>query len=312
MKILKRFGNEKVAYVYLAKTSKGNIVEFVESIQPPIPRDEKWVLIVSTLNGCPVGCLMCDAGGFYNGKLSKEEIIEQILFLVDTRYGRNVPVKKFKIQFARMGEPALNEGVLDVLEELPGILNAPGLMPSISTVAPVGTDEFFERLFRLKEKHYRGRFQLQFSIHSTDLKQRDKIIPIRKWDFEKIAEYGKMFVKSEDRKVTLNFALAKQNIVDPDVIIKYFDKEKFLIKITPLNPTYSATKNRLESDIDLDTFMPVNHKCFVDKLKNNGYDVIVSIGELEENKIGSNCGQYVQKHLMENEQLKYGYDFVIK
>jgi 23S rRNA (adenine2503-C2)-methyltransferase len=254
--------------------------------------------------------MMCDAGGFYKGKLTKEEILEQILYLVNTRYSKKVPVKKFKIQFARMGEPALNNEVLEVLKELPEILDAPGLLPSISTVAPIGTDDFFEELYEIKEKFYRSRFQLQFSIHSTDEKQRDKIIPIKKWNFEKIALYGEKFVREGDRKVTLNFALAKENIVDSKVIKSYFSPEKFLIKITPVNPTYSAIKNGLHSDIDLNNFMPVNHKNFVEELKEYGYDVLISIGELEENNIGSNCGQYVQKHLLEKQKIENAYNFV--
>ena len=72
MRIIGKTGREDIALVYLAETKEGKLVEFVESVQPPIPRDEKWVLIVSTLYGCPVGCLFCDAGGWYDGKLSKE------------------------------------------------------------------------------------------------------------------------------------------------------------------------------------------------------------------------------------------------
>ncbi|QTA37490.1 radical SAM protein [Thermosipho ferrireducens] len=311
MEILKRFGKDEIAYVYLGKTSKGNIIEFVESIQPPIPREEKWVLIISTLNGCPIGCLMCDAGGFYKGKLTKDEIMEQILFLISKRYPTyNVPAKKFKIQFARMGEPALNMAVIDVLNELPHIVNAPGLMPSISTIAPIGSEMFFEMLLDIKEKYYRGKFQLQFSIHSTDNEQRDKIIPVKKWNFKQIANYGEKFVKDGDRKVTLNFALAKENIVEPEIIFKYFDPDKFLIKITPINPTYSSTENGLHSDIDITSNSPIIHKTFVEKLQLKNYDVIISIGELEENKIGSNCGQYVQKHIMKSEKLVEGYQLV--
>ncbi|SHH37232.1 radical SAM family protein [Thermosipho atlanticus] len=310
MEILKKYGKDEIAYVYLGKTSKGNIVEFVESVQPPIPREKKWVLIVSTLNGCPIGCLMCDAGGYYKGKLSKDEIIEQILFLVENRFSRRVPVKKFKIQFARMGEPALNENVLDVLNDLPKILDAPGLMPSISTVAPKGADSFFEKLLGIKEKYYRGRFQLQFSIHSTDENQRDKIIPIKKWNFEKISEYGEKFVKNGDRKITLNFALATENVVDASVIKDKFSPDKFLIKITPVNPTYSAIRNGLTSDIDIRQNMPKKHKRFVEKLKNYGFTVIISIGELQENQIGSNCGQYIKKHLMETQKIDFAYTYV--
>jgi len=38
--------------------------------------------------------------------------------------------------------------------------------------------------------------------------------------------------------------------------------------------------------------------------------VIISVGELEENKIGSNCGQYVQRHLNAQKKLEEAYTFV--
>ncbi|PLV58727.1 radical SAM protein [Thermotoga sp. KOL6] len=311
MKIIKKIGKEEIAYVYLGETSRGNLVEFVESVQPPIPREEKWVLIVSTLVGCPIGCLMCDAGGFYKGKLSSSEIFEQIDYLVKSRYqDKKIPAKKFKIQFARMGEPSLNESVIEVLEELPARYHAPGLLPSLSTVAPKGTDAFFEKLLSIKRKHYTGRFQLQFSIHSTDEKERDRIIPVRKWSLEKIAEYGEEFVEETDRKITLNFAVAQSYSLDAKVIIDRFDPRKFLVKITPVNPTYRSKENKLKSDVDVERHSLMNHQRFVDELRKAGFEVILSIGELEENKIGSNCGQYVQRHLISEKRLEEGYEYV--
>jgi adenine C2-methylase RlmN of 23S rRNA A2503 and tRNA A37 len=41
----------------------GRLIEFVEECQPPYGRAERWILMVSTLYGCPVKCLFCDAGG---------------------------------------------------------------------------------------------------------------------------------------------------------------------------------------------------------------------------------------------------------
>ncbi|ABS60346.1 radical SAM protein [Fervidobacterium nodosum] len=309
LEIIEKYGKEDIAMVYLGKTRQGALVEFVESVQPPIPRDKKWVLIVSTMDGCPVGCKMCDAGGYYKRRLSKEEILAQILYLIRSRYEDEVPVEKFKIQFARVGEPALNDEVLKVLDELPQIIDAPGLMPSISTVAPIGRNGWFERLIEIKEKHYRGKFQLQFSIHSTDEKQRDEIIPVKKWSFREISEYGEKFVTTEDRKITLNFALAKENIADARVIMNFFNPEKFLIKITPVNPTYRSIENGLNSDVTGEGLV-LEHREFVDKLRESGYDVIISVGELEENKIGSNCGQYVQRHLNAQKKLEEAYTFV--
>jgi len=112
MNVVASAGNPDVAMVYVVDFG-GNLVECVEAVQPPTPRDEKWVLMISTLYGCPIQCQMCDAGGHYRGKLSKEEMAEQIRFLVSTRYpDGHVPSRQFKIQFARMGEPALNPHVL--------------------------------------------------------------------------------------------------------------------------------------------------------------------------------------------------------
>ena len=68
-------GKEDIAMVYIVETSSGNLVECVESVQPPLPREKKWVLLVSTMFGCPIGCLMCDAGGYYHGKPTKDEIL---------------------------------------------------------------------------------------------------------------------------------------------------------------------------------------------------------------------------------------------
>lgn len=308
MKIKIHTGSEEIAVVYLAEMREDRMVEFLESLQPPIPREKKWVLIVSTLYGCPIKCPICDASGFYKGKLTADDILAQIDYLVTKRYpGRIIPAEKFKIQFARMGEPSYNPAVLDVLEELPNCYHAPGLMPCISSIAPVGTEGFFERLFEIKNRLYGPRFQLQFSIHSTDRETRDWMIPAKKWDFEKIAEYGKRFFKKGDRKITLNFALARNIPVEPDILRRFFDPDLFLIKITPLNPTYKATEHKLESYIDA---YDVNKKYnLVSQLRDHGYEAIVSIGEVEENKIGSNCGQYIQRHLREEIPLDMGYTY---
>lgn len=295
MNMLGEYGKEDLAKVYVASMRGDNdhFVEFVESIQPPIPREKKWVLIVSSLFGCPVRCQMCDAGREYRGKLTTAEILEQIHYMVRRCFpDGKIPIPKFKIQFARMGEPSLNPNVLDVLEKLPEIYEAHGLTPAISTVAPAGTNQFFDRLIEIKNRFYsQGRFQLQFSIHTTDREKRDGMIPVKKWDFVEISKYGKRFFKDGDRKVTLNFAAARDYPVDPKIVRENFDPDKFIIKLTPLNPTTRVRENKLVSTID--PFDPHSAEELVDDLHSHGFEVILSIGEVEENRIGSNCGQFV-------------------
>lgn len=308
MKIVAKAGREDIAVVYIAEMRGGKFIEFVESLQPPLTREKKWVLIISTLYGCPVSCRFCDAGVDYHGKLSKDEIISQIDYLVIKRFpNRKVPVEKFKIQFARMGEPSFNQSVLDVLDSLPDFYDAPGLMPCISTIAPKGVDGFFERLLEIKKKHYKYRFQLQFSIHTTDEELRDWLIPIQKWDFEKIVEYGEAFYDEDGRKITLNFSLADKMSIDSDVLLKHFSPDIFLIKITPVNPTYQANKNGLSS-----TLTSKKWNKMVDTLRSSGYEVILSIGELEENYIGSNCGQYVTTYQREEKIIEDAYTYELQ
>ena len=305
-------GNEDIAMVYIVEMSSGNLVECVESVQPPQPREKKWVLLVSTMFGCPIGCLMCDAGGYYHGKPTKDEIFTQIDFLVGKRFpDGNIPCEQFKIQFARMGEPSLNPSVLDVLEELPQRYHAPGLMPSISTVAPAGTEQFFERMLEIKQKHYTGgHFQFQVSLHTTDGDLRDQFIPVKKWSFAQIGEYGERFYTAGDRKVTLNFALVQGMPVDPGVLLDFFDPGKFLVKITPLNPTYRARENELVSYIN--PLSAVQKYDIVQDLQDAGYQVIISIGEREENNIGSNCGQYLRRHLSAETPITDGYTYQVE
>ncbi len=295
MEVLEEYGRDDLAKVYVAamRGSREHLVEFVESIQPPIPRDEKWVLIVSTLFGCPVGCKMCDAGGEYKGKLTSEEILDEIDYMVRRRFpDGDIPISKFKIQFARMGDPALNPEVLTVLKQLPMIYNAPGLLPSVSTVAPKNSEEFFEKLLNIKNRHYRnGRFQFQFSIHTTDVNKRNELIPTSKFNFKEMADYGRRFYEDGDKKITLNFAMSKGYPVDVDIVKQYFDPDIFIIKLTPINPTERAMCNELVSEID--AYNPASANQIVKDFRSQGFDVILSIGEVEENKIGSNCGQFV-------------------
>ncbi|MDI6855859.1 MAG: radical SAM protein [Candidatus Thermoplasmatota archaeon] len=299
MEVVYEQGHEDLAKVYVAVMRGSNeyMVEFAESLQPPLLKAQKWVLIISCLFGCPVKCLMCDASTTYRGKLTAQEMIEQIDYLVAKYFSdRKIPIPKFKIQFARMGEPALNNNVLEVLEKLPKLYNAPGLMPAISTLAPKGCNDFFERLIEIKNRYYSGGFfQLQFSIHTTNPAKRDKLMPVNKWNLKDISEYGEKFVEPQDRKITLNFAVTEGYEVVPEVIRRYFNPKKFAIKLTPLNPTEKVCENKLTSSIDANR--PETASQLINEFKACGFDVILSIGELEENKIGSNCGFYLSRKI---------------
>ncbi len=294
MELLGKYGKEDLAILYIAKHD-GKIVEFVESLQPPIPREKKWVLIISTMYGCPVGCLMCDAGEYYHGKVSTEGMLKEIDFMIKNRFpDGKIPINKFKIQFARMGEPTLNEEVLEVLKILPQKYEAVGLMPCISTVAPHAGESFLDELIKIKNELYsNGNFQLQFSVHSTDEENRQKWMTKNIWSMKKLAEYGERWYKEGDRKITLNFAVAEDSTIDPQVVKNTFNPSKYWIKLTPINPTSKAVNNKLQSGITVEN---TEYFPLVKEFRDLGFEAAISIGQWEENDIGTNCGQFATQY----------------
>ena len=309
MRILAKAGREDIALVYVAESSEGKLIEFCESLQPPLPRDKKWVLLISTLYGCPVGCSFCDAGGGYDGKIKLEDMLSQIDFLVKERFpDGKIPVEKFKIQFSRMGEPSFNDEVLDLIEIIPNRYDAPGFIPSLSTVAPRGQRRFFERLLEIKRKYYSDSFQLQFSLHSTDERMKNKLVPAETLSFSEMADYGKSFYEGGEKKIILNFALAADAPVDAGKLLKHFSPDIFLVKMTPVNPTYRAVENGIISGFDSESSDKI-----IQSLRLTGYEVIKSVGEPEENLIGSNCGQYINAYKKAQKKIRdtYTYDLQI-
>jgi len=282
--------NPDIATVFVADFG-GRLAEFAESRQPPLPREEKWVVILSCSFGCPVSCPICDAGGRFEGHLAAREMSAQVDYAVRRRYpGGRVPARKFKVQFARMGEPAFNDDVPEAMRLVEEAGYSPAPLFCVSTIAPRGKDVFFRRIAEVKDRHG-GNFQLQFSIHSSDEKERDRLIPARKWTLEEIAAYGRRSWKKGDRRITLNFAAGKGATIDPATIARIFDPDRFVVKLTPVNPTEKAAASGIES-----AFL-CEHDGYAARLvrafERAGFPVILSVGEPEENLIGSNCGQFV-------------------
>ena len=293
MQILHQKGTSDVAEIFVARLRDDpmTLVEFVDAVDPRYSREEKWVVTVSTQFGCPIRCLICDAGGFFRGNLTADEILAEIDYVVRRRCpDGKISSKKFKIHFARMGEPALNPEMLEVLDRLPSQYDAPGLIPCIPTIAPASASGWFEKLLEIKHRLYGGgHFQLQFSINSTDPATRDKLMPAPKWDLGQLASYGRRFFSQGDRKVVLNFALARGVEVDPGVVSKVFSPDHFMVKLTPVNPTETAIKNGYQTL--LSEAGRENVRDLVSALEGFGFECVISIGDEREIEIGSNCGQ---------------------
>ncbi|MDP2807173.1 MAG: radical SAM protein [bacterium] len=292
MIIVQVTGKPELARVYVASLRNDplNLVEFVDACSPSIgDRLKKWVIIISSQLGCPVNCLMCDAGGGFRGNLSSAEMLGQVKAVVTDNGLDPNACAKFKVQFARMGEPALNPQVMTALRDLSGLY--PTVIPCIATIGPKDSSRWFAELLIVRDL-FRD-FQLQFSVNSTDEALRNAIMPYPKMSLTELAEYGQAFYRPGQRKAVLNFALQPQWPLDAIALRRIFDPKYFAVKLTPTNPTVTGSRNRLDLDEDLAAISSKMEEK-AKELERQGFLVIRSIGELEENRIGSNCGQAVK------------------
>lgn len=260
----------------------------------PVDLSKKWVATISTQKGCPMRCKFCDVPkfGFY-GNASIDDLAYQIKTII-----RNEDVHKtdrFNVHFARMGEPTWNKNVLAFSIILKDIVRGSGLTaktvhPVISTMLPKANKhlvQFVRTWCTIKNELYNGEAGLQFSINSTDDKQRDELFDSKSLSLDEISALAKELPMPKDRKYTLNFPVTAQTILDAKRLSELFDKDKFIVKITPIHETRSAIENGFEvsgyADYDV-------YRQFEQPLLDEGWDVIVFVPSKEEDSDRITCG----------------------
>lgn len=166
---------------------------------------------------------------------------------------------RFNVHFARMGEPTWNDNVLAFGLALRGVVKSAGLIAK--TVHPVTMlpkannklGNFLQVWCSIKNEFYNGEAGLQFSINSTDDEQRNELFDSKSLSLAQISQLANEMPVG--RKYTLNFPVTSQTILDAKELSKLFDREKFIVKITPIHETASAIENGFQvtgySDYDV-------------------------------------------------------------
>lgn len=196
-------------------------------------RSERWMVGVSTMSGCPVRCKFCATGKLKRFRnLTAEEIVGQVQFVLDQNPECDPKAaKEFKINYTRMGEPFLNiEEVKKAIQMIEAI--RPGTHHYISTIGIKGADYSW----------IKDNITLQISLHSCDEGKRNWLIPYK--NKLTIPELGKISTQSA-LKTTLNMTLVDEKDFDIKVLTDNFSKDKFFIKLSPINPNDISEKNKL-------------------------------------------------------------------
>lgn len=261
----------------------------------PVDLRKKWVATISTQHGCPMKCRFCDCHKYgFQGNVNEYLLKLQIETIL--RNENVSDTERFNVHFARMGEPTFNPSVLNftantLRECVRSYISAETIHPVVSTMLPKNNMDLYPFLNEwcyIKNSLYKGEAGLQFSINSTDDEQRNWQFNNMSLKLRSIAKLADMLPTPVGRKYTLNFAVTKDTILDANVLSALFDKDKFIVKITPIHQTKSAVTNSFDvttSYTDYDVY-----RKFEQPLLDCGWDVIVFIPSLEEDSDRITCG----------------------
>lgn len=258
-----------------------------------MPLEKKWVLTISTQYGCSMNCQFCDVPRVGKGvNATFRDLTRQVL----TGLKLHPEVKstgRLNIHFARMGEPTWNPNVLDATKWMKEHIDPEyKIHPVVSTMMPRHNEwlkTFIHTWMRMKNRLLRGEAGLQLSINSTDDAERRTMFRGNACTLEEIAEIMRGIVPS-GRKITLNFALAGWTI-DPEVLLRYFHPEDYIIKLTPMHVTKGATRYGIATEGDSTTGAP--YAATEEALKAAGYDVLVFVASVEEDESRITCGHAI-------------------
>ena len=259
---------------------------------------DKMVVTISTQKGCPMRCMFCDCPKVkFGGNISRGELYLEVGNAIVFSGCKHT--ERFNLHLARMGEPSFNaDNVFAFLkEDLRELVNshmkADVIHPVFTTMCPKGLGkdkmlDILQRFCAIKNEDYDGEAGLQLSINSTDEEQRDMLFRGCSLTLKEISEIAGELPMPKGRKYTLNFPVTDKTILEPSKLSELFDKDKFIVKITPIHETNEANANNINTPNGYYTYDV--YRQFEQPLIDEGWDVIVFIPSKEEDEDRITCG----------------------
>lgn len=273
---------------------KADFLGFTKRIEKvehnPVDITDKMVVTVSTQKGCPMSCNFCDCPKVgFKGNATLAELLSEITTAISMSSLEKG--KRLNVHYARMGEPSFNFNVIESARVVGEFANNyyDEYHPVVSTMCPKSNRRLKEFLAQwtdlmIKSK-WNGGLGLQFSINTLNEEDRNKMFNNQSLSLQEISDIIAELPMPVGRKYTLNFAVTSDSNLDVDLMNKYFDKEKCIVKITPIHETVEAVNNSYEIIKDFDVY-----EKFEKPLVEDGWDVIVFVPSQEEDSDRITCG----------------------
>ena len=268
---------------WLIKLDDGNLVETVY-----IPENNRGTLCVSSQVGCTLNCKFCHTGTQKLVKnLSTEEIVSQLMIARDQLkdWPANENRKISNIVFMGMGEPLYNydsvKQAVEIFSDQEGIkLSTKRITLSTSGIVP-----------QILEWGKEVDTVLAISLHATNDKLRDEIVPInKKYPLEELIQACRDYPRSRNsRRITFEYVMLKgvnDSLDDAKALVNLIDGIPAKINLIPFNPWPNSpyecsSNNQIKKFGDF-----INDAGYSSPVrKTRGQDIMAACGQLKSDSV---------------------------
>ena len=238
-------------------------------------------ICVSSQIGCKMGCKFCASTGIqFIRNLSSGEIIEQIL-TVEKDSGEKIS----NIVFMGIGEPLDNyDNVINAIR----IINNPKGLNIGARHISISTSGIVPRIYDLANENIQC--TLSISLHSSSNEKRSEMMPInKKYNIEELIKACKDYIKTTNRRISFEYALAKDNndnLEDAKKLVKLLRGMICHVNLIPINKIENGAYVKSSNE---------NIIKFRDYLNDNG--IVATIRRELGSDIDAACGQLRRKNL---------------
>ncbi|MBR3255057.1 MAG: 23S rRNA (adenine(2503)-C(2))-methyltransferase RlmN [Clostridia bacterium] len=242
-----------------------------------------YSVCVSTQIGCKMGCKFCASTGIkFIRSLTAGEIVEQII-----KIEQDTGVKVSNVVFMGIGEPLDNfENVVKAIR----ILNNPKGLNIGARHISVSTSGLVPMIYKLAEENIQC--TLSISLHATTDEKRSAMMPVNKlYNIEQLLQACKDYIKVTNRRISFEYALAKDNndnLEDAAKLVKLLKGMNCHVNLIPINKIENGKFTKSTNE---------NIMKFRDYLNDHG--IVATIRRELGSDIEAACGQLRRKNLKE-------------
>ena len=277
-KIIKKLESKDGTKKFLFDILDGNAIETVLM-------DYKFgkSICVSTQVGCKMGCEFCASTGIdFVRSLSSGEIVEQILAVQ-----REENVKVSNVVYMGIGEPLDNYD--NVVKSFKILNDQKGLNIGARHIS-ISTSGLVPKIKQLADEQLQC--TLSISLHATTNEKRNEMMPVNKvYPIEELIEACKYYIKKTGRRISFEYALAKDNndnLDDAKRLVKLLKGMIAHVNLIPINKIENGKYIKSTNE---------NILKFRDYLNENG--IVATVRRELGSDIDAACGQLRRKNLEE-------------